>query len=142
MAAEENSSIRTEVEVCKSSSFAWDPGALEWKRPSKVRPVIPVRFLGFALDAPVGFLLQRDTLFFTCGEKSASAAQKGTDGDAESVCAPLVDIVGEHAWLQDRSALHHSSSRRLLEPQRRPRNALFLRAFLDRSHVVPSGGYL
>lgn len=131
MAAEANSSIWTEVEVCKSSSFAWDPGALEWKRPSKVRPVIPKLFVGYALDARVGIsVAQRNVVLHTCGDQSASAARKRTDGDAETVCAPLVDVVGELARLQDCSAIHQSSSHRPFEPQRRPRKRfVFTRIF-------------
>lgn len=119
------------MKVCKSSSSVWDPGALLWKRPSQSKTGSSSNsLLDSRLTPGLGLVLQRDTLFFT----PAGAALKGADGDAESVCAPLVDI--EHAWLQDRSVLHHSSSHRPFEPQRRPRSALFLRAFLDRRDVV------
>lgn len=84
----------------------WDPGVIERKQQSKVRRVLPKLFAGFT---PPGFgisVAERHVILHTCGDSGASAARKGTDGDA-SVCEPSVDISGEPAWLQDRSALHH-----------------------------------
>lgn len=136
MAAEANSSIWKEVEVCKSSGFVWDPGVFERKQPSKVRRVLHKLFAGFAFDARVGLsVAERHVVLHACGDKSANAARKGSDGDA-SVCEPLGDLLGEHAWPQDRSALHHSSSHSPFEPQRRPPNAWLLRVPLDRSPAV------
>lgn len=120
-------------------SKSWDPGALGRTRPSKAGPVIPELLVGFALELELGFLLQRRVDRHTCGGGSAGAARRRTGADAETVCAPRVGPVGEHAWLRGRSALHHCSSHARVEPQRPPPHALFLRACLDRSHVVSSG---
>lgn len=79
----------------------------------------------------LGLLLQRDKMFFTPAAIKVPALRERELMEMREVS---VDAVGEHAWPQDRSALHRSSS-----PQRRPPDALFLRAFLDRSHVVSSG---